>query len=168
MDVSSLLAKSGTLLSHMREASYSEGYIEQVAREVRWLAANGGLYETFETARDARVAESDRRSTRKGRRVALGIVEDFVVRAMLPEFSRRSAARPSSRGKLCEGMAAVVDAYLERAALNGNLGMGTMLHYASVTSSFLLDTQDLGRACLAEVTEAVRCRQPHAYDSKTQ
>lgn len=154
MDVSSLLERSGSLLSHMREVGYSDGYIDKVAREVRWLVANGDEYEGYAEALAAREGESDKEATRKSRRIAMGIVEDFDERGILPTFGRRGPARPrSSYSRLCEGMASVVDAYLERAATGGDVSEGTARHHASVASSFLLSMQEMGRTCLAEVTE---------------
>jgi len=154
LDVEGLAERSERLLSHMRDVGYSEGYVDQVAREVRWLARNGGRYKDFGEACAAREAESGSEVTRKSRRVSMGIVAAFETSGELPEFGRSSPLRSrSSYSRLLPGMAGVVDAYLSHARAAG-VSDGTAAHYASVASSFLLDMQFRGRGSLAEVTEA--------------
>jgi len=153
LDVEGLAERSERLLSHMRDVGYSEGYVDQVAREVRWLARNGGRYKDFGEACAAREAESGSEVTRKSRRVSMGIVAAFETSGELPEFGRSSPLRSrSSYSRLLPGMAGVVDAYLSHARAAG-VSDGTAAHYASVASSFLLDMQFRGRGSLAEVTE---------------
>ena len=153
MGFEGLLSRSDELIRHMVEEGYSEGHVRNVNREIDWIRRNGDGYVSYEEACLARESESGSGSPWRGYRTVYGILKRFDLDGELP---RRGHLDPLSGRNayhlLAPGFMEVIDRYGKCAESRG-LAESTAYHYRSVTSSFLLAMQGLGRASLGEVTE---------------
>ena len=153
MGFEGLLSRYDELIRHMVEEGYSEGHVANVRKEIRWIGKNGGGYRSYEEACLARESESGSGSPWRGYRTACGILKRFDLDGELP---RRGHLDPlferNAYHLLAPGFMEVIDRY-GRCAESRGLAESTACHYRSVTSSFLLAMQGLGRSSLGEVTE---------------
>jgi hypothetical protein len=153
MGFEGLLSRSDELIRHMVEEGYSEGHVRNVNREIDWIRRNGDGYVSYEEACLARESESGSGSPWRGYRTVYGILKRFDLDGELPRrghldpLSGRDAYHLQAPGSM-----EVVGRY-GRCAESRGLAEAAACHYRSVTSSFLLAMQGLGRSSLGDVSE---------------
>jgi integrase len=137
----------------MRDDGHSEGYIRRVETEVRWLAKNGGDYDSYEAACEARQAGTESSKMMRHYNLMYGILMRFDLYGEYPDYRRTRPLRAyGARWRLTGEFAETIASFGEDARRRG-LEEGTIANYARNAACFLLAMQERGLASLAEISE---------------
>ena len=149
-----LIESADSLISQMRRRGFSDSYAKEVMTEIRWLGRCGRGHESLEDACVARCGELGTPRTVRKVRSVFGLLKHFDACGDCPSPGEGHAlSEHGARLGLAPCFREVVDAFSTDAA-NRGLRESTVSGCVSCASTFLASLQALGRASLADVTEA--------------
>ena len=154
MDGSVLESRWPELVGHMSKAGYSEQYVAKARRLAAELVEVMPELEDWDDAAAWLDSSCGSASARHDKKILLGHIRRFCESGELPRSEGWSPRHdgPSTRGGLCPGFAAVVDAY-ERGPEAAGKAESTVRTEAANAAGLLARLEALGRTSLAEVTE---------------
>ncbi|WP_316848636.1 tyrosine-type recombinase/integrase [Pedobacter psychrodurus] len=153
MDVQNLQNKYPQLIAYLESASYSKFYISGLERDIKRILREAKLkgWKTYTDAYLAYVANSNSLSYLRGKRTAIGAIEQFEIRGLYPDRRRRNQIlRISSYDHLPREFKSVIDFYRDSEKTKKDTTIYTESHNAT---TFLLSLHKKGINSLSKITE---------------
>jgi integrase len=154
MDVQNLQNKYPQLITYLESTGYSNLYIAGLKREIRRILHQAKLkgWKTYTDAYLAYVATSNSPSYLRGKRTAIGALEQFEIRGLYPNrCQRHQILRVSSYDLLPQEFKSVIDHYRGSEKIKKEATVYTESHNAS---TFLLSLHQKGMDSLDKITES--------------
>jgi integrase len=154
MDVQNLRNKYPQLITYLESAGYSKLYIAGLKRDIRRILRHAKLkgWKTYTDAYLAYVATSKSPSYLRGKRMAIGAIEQFDIRGLYPNrCQRHQILRTSSYDLLPQEFKSVIDHYRCSEKIKKDTTVYTESHNAT---TFLLSLHQKGMDSFDKITES--------------
>lgn len=155
MDFTNIRQHYNELLSHLKDAGYTESYIRRIRDNIRWMLKNeeGNTWDSYVDVYCDRVLGSESYDYKRNQRVAFGAIQRFDISGEYPDrITKPCLIKKGAYYQLIPDFMNLIDSYTEIDKLR-DLKEHTIKGNASRAANFLLAMQEKGRYQLSDICE---------------